>query len=101
MDAPQTLGPIAAAKWDELCSRLRSANGAELPSVLAGLEIYCSNYQRWVEAQRWLDEHGDVLEIVNDKGVVLRTQPAPKLEVAARAEKTMQETMRIIASRFI
>jgi len=53
--------------------------------------VYCAAYDRWVQAQRWLAEHGDVMEIVSDKGVVLRAQPSPKLDVAARAEKAMQE----------
>lgn len=88
--APATLGETGRAKWAELAPRLRSKS----PRLLTGLEVYCANYQRWVEAQSWLDEHGDVLEIVSDKGVVIKAQPAPKLDVAARAEKSMQEAMR-------
>ncbi|HRY90437.1 MAG TPA: P27 family phage terminase small subunit, partial [Rubrivivax sp.] len=87
---PESLGPLGAAKWTELVSRLTAHD----PVTLTTLEVYCASYQRWREAQIWLDEHGDVLEIVSDKGVVLKAQPAPKLDVAARAEKAMSEAMR-------
>jgi phage terminase small subunit len=87
IDPPQSLGEVGREKWAELCHRLRSKN----PFMLARLEVYCAAYERWTLAQKWLDEHGDVLEIVSDKGVVIKAQPAPKLDVAARAEKTMAE----------
>jgi phage terminase small subunit len=67
--------------------------------ALDTLEVYCAAYERWVLAQKWLDEHGDVLEIVSDKGVVLKAQPAPKLDVAARAEKAMAEAMKVLRVR--
>ena len=90
---PPTLGEYGAAKWHELRPVLREST----PMVLATLEVYCAAYDRWVCAQRWLDEHGDVLEIVSDKGVVLKAQPAPKLDVAARAEKAMAEARRSLS----
>ena len=86
---PSTLGAIAAEKWAEFRQLLMN----DSPASLTRLEIYCVNYERWRQAQEWLAEHGDVLEIVSDKGVVIKVQPAPKLDVAARAEKTMTEMM--------
>ena len=93
--APATLGKVAAEKWREFAARIQSDN----PVTLGALEVYCSNYGRWIDAQRWLDEHGDVLEIVSDKGVLLKVQPAPKLDVAARCEKAMAEAANKLASR--
>ena len=63
------------------------------------LEVYCANYERWLDAQRWLGENGDVLEIVSDKGVVIKVQPAPKLDVAARCEKAMAEAAKKLVYR--
>ena len=88
-DAPPTLGDVAREKWLELRPLLVN----DSPAALTRLEVYCVNYQRWRQAQEWLDEHGDVLEIVSDKGVVIKVQPAPKLDVAARCEKAMAEMM--------
>jgi len=93
--APPTLGKAAAEKWREFAPRIQSDN----PVTLGALEVYCSNYERWIDAQRWLDEYGDVLEIVSDKGVVLKVQPAPKLDVAARCEKAMAEAAKTLACR--
>lgn len=87
---PESLGDIGAAKWRDLVGRLRSKSDV---ASLDLLEVYCAAYERWTAAQRWLSENGDVLEIVNDKGVVLKVQPAPKLDVAARAEKAMSDAM--------
>ena len=85
--APKSLGEVGRAKWAEMSPRLIGRT----PVQLDLLEVYCASYERWVTAQRWLTEHGDVLEIVTDKGVVTRAQPAPKLDVAARAEKAMHD----------
>ena len=92
---PTSLGTIGAAKWAELQPKLRGAG----PMALDTLEVYCAAYERWVKAQAWLDEHGDVLEIVSDKGVVMKVQPAPKLDVAARSEKAMAEAMKVLRVR--
>jgi phage terminase small subunit len=86
---PATLDEVGAAKWAELEGRL--AARSRTPMGLGKLEIYCAAYSRWVAAQAWLAEHGDVMEITSDKGVVIKAQPAPKLDVAARAEKAMLE----------
>lgn len=92
---PTSLGPKGIEKWKQLQPNLRAGG----QSALDTLEVYCAAYERWVNAQRWLDEHGDVLEIVSDKGVVLKAQPAPKLDVAARAEKAMSEAMKLLRGR--
>ena len=89
IEKPQNLGELASAKWLEL----RPLVLYPTPEALTRLEVYCVNYERWRHAQEWLDEHGDVLEIVSDKGVVIKVQPAPKLDVAARAEKAMREAI--------
>jgi phage terminase small subunit len=86
---PATLDEVGVAKWAELEGRL--AARSRTPMGLGKLEIYCAAYSRWVAAQAWLAEHGDVMEITSDKGVVIKAQPAPKLDVAARAEKAMLE----------
>lgn len=93
--APETLGEIGRQKWSETVSRLKRPEPNA--RVLTTLEVYCASYERWARAQKWLDEHGDVLEIVSDKGVVLKVQPAPKLDVAARAEKSMADAMKVLA----
>jgi len=89
-DPPAHLGEIAAAKWRELIPLV----DRPAPPALTLLEIYATNYQRWYEAQGWLDEHGDVLELLSDKGVVIKVMPAPKLDVAARAERAMAEAIK-------
>lgn len=92
---PASLGDVGREKWGQLQPKLRGGGQAALDQ----LEVYCAAYERWVQAQKWLDEHGDVLEIVNDKGVILKAQPAPKLDVAARAEKAMSEAMKALRVR--
>ena len=92
---PATLGKVAAEKWRELAPRMQNDN----PVALVALEVYCANYQRWLEAQRWLDDYGDVLEIVSDKGVVIKVMPAPKLDVAARCEQAMESAAKRIVFR--
>lgn len=67
---PATLDEVGAAKWAELVSRL--AARSRTPVGLGKLEIYCAAYSRWVAAQAWLAEHGDVMEIASDKGVVVK-----------------------------
>lgn len=96
LGAPPSLGPVGAEKWRQLRPRLCEQ---EDQADLDLLEIYCASYERWMNAQKWLNENGDVLEIVSDKGVVLKAQPAPKLDVAARAEKAMAEAMRRLRYR--
>jgi P27 family predicted phage terminase small subunit len=95
VNAPDSLGEAGRAKWDEVVPLL----GRRDPITLTNLEVYCAAYDRWLAAQRWLDEHGDVLEIVSDKGVVVKVQPAPKLDVAARAEKAMADAMKSLRLR--
>gem|GEM_PF-3064804 len=92
---PGTLGKVGKAKWVELAARLT----AEDPLTLGVLETYCAAHERWVLAQRWLDDHGDVLELVSDKGVVLKVQPAPKLDVLARCEKAMEAARQVLVYR--
>lgn len=94
-DAPASLGPVGAGKWAEFAPRLKASD----PVTLGALEVYCASYERWQAAIAWLEEHGDVLEIVSDKGVVLKVQPAPKLDVAARAEKSMIEAGKRLGPR--
>lgn len=88
-NAPASLGDAGRAKWAELYPRLLNPS----PSALTLLEVYCSSYERWARAQKWLADHGDVLELVSDKGIVLKAQPAPKLDVAARCERAMNEAL--------
>lgn len=95
VEPPDTLGEAGKRKWREMQPLVK-----QTVTLLDQLEIYCAAYQRWVDAQAWLTEHGDVMEIVSDKGVVLKVQPAPKLDVATRAEKAMTEAMKILRSYF-
>jgi len=85
---PSTLGEVGETKWRETVKKLT----VHSPFTLGQLEVYCAAYERWAAAQSWLAEHGDTMELVNDKGIVVKVQPAPKLEVAARAEKAMKDS---------
>jgi phage terminase small subunit len=71
------------------------------PATICDLEVYCAAYERWVLAHRWLDEHGDVLELVSDKGVVMKVQPAPKLDVMERSARTMADVDKRLRFRAI
>lgn len=92
MNPPASLGETGAEKWRQLQPKLHHGDQGTLDT----LEVYCASYERWTLAQEWLTAHGDVLEIVSDKGVVLKAQPAPKLDVAARAERAMADAMKLL-----
>lgn len=86
------MGKCADDKARELTEQLKRSDAG----VLAAIEVYCVAYERWRAANDWIDAHGDTAEIVNDKGVVIRAQKAPKLDAIAQYEKSMAEAMKTI-----
>lgn len=60
---PATLKKIAAEKWHEIIAEYwpDRIKASDLPM----LEIYCANYQRWVEAEETLAQESHVLSASN------------------------------------
>jgi phage terminase small subunit len=96
MVPPPTLDEVAAAKWTQLHAARAGTGRAWRPVELDALEAYCAAYSRWRAATAWLDEHGDVMTIRDDKGTIRSSAPAPKLAVAERARKAMTELLPLV-----
>ncbi len=78
MNAPEHLSPEEADVWDKtvvlvpIMTKQREAV----------LEAYSIERARWMRADAWLREHGEVITLRSDKGEVKSLIPAPQLRVA-------------------
>ncbi|GMV81505.1 MAG: hypothetical protein AMXMBFR7_26890 [Planctomycetota bacterium] len=82
MSAPEHLSDAQRAVWDEV----EAVAGPCVSESAAQLrEAYCIERARWLEAEAYLRENGDVLTLRNDKGQVLKVLEAPQLKIAQRS----------------
>jgi len=83
MNAPDHLSDAQAEIYEDALDELR---GTITTARLRKLEAYATERARWLEAEAYVQEHGDVLILRSDKGVVLKVIEAPQLKIGARAQ---------------
>ncbi|MBE7462868.1 MAG: P27 family phage terminase small subunit [Planctomycetes bacterium] len=82
MSAPEHLSDAQKAVWLEV----EAVAGPCLSESARQLrEAYCMERARWLEAEAYLKENGDVLTLRSDKGVVTKVIEAPQLKIAQRS----------------
>lgn len=83
---PEVLNQDGSAKWGEIMERFAGKKrGPNMDLVLA----YCTAYQRWMEAERFVAEHGTVITIRDDKGIIKSHGATPQLRIAESSCKEM------------
>ena len=58
---------------------------------LAAFAAYCQNYARWVEAERFMAEHGDTYVSRDDKGNVKGMGAVPQFAIAQKCLLSMHK----------
>lgn len=78
---PDWLDAESRLKWDEVIQTLSSMG---VLSVVDGDAIagYCQAWVRWVRAERFIQEHGEVYQVKDDKGRVTVVRPFPQVSIA-------------------
>lgn len=83
--APEHLSVAERALWD---ATVRLITVELTPTKCSTLEAYCVERARWLAADAFLREHGDVLVLRNEKGDVVGSKEAPQLRIARSARET-------------
>jgi P27 family predicted phage terminase small subunit len=94
-DPPEWLSPAARAEWDRVAPELARL-GLLARVDLAALAAYCQCYAHYVEAERFIQEHGLTLAIRDDKGVLKSVQPVPEVGISLK----MLDKIRQFAAEF-
>ncbi len=92
---PGWLSKEARAHWRRLAPQLFKARVLTVIDWTA-LAAFCDCLSRYCAAVRFLDQHGSVIVVRNDKGEFKFTQPAPQVGIAMK----MLDQMRAIGSEF-
>ena len=74
---PDWLGPEACAAWDCLVPLLQ-VTGVLTPLDGPALTRYCDAWGRWVNAARFIHQHGEMYPIKDDQGRVKCFMPFPQ-----------------------
>ena len=82
---PAHLSPIAKTEWRRI-SKMLANLGIVTPIDRAALAAYCQSYGRWVDAEKKVQERGDVVKSAN--GNIMTN---PYLSVANRAMDNMRK----------
>jgi P27 family predicted phage terminase small subunit len=83
LTCPQFLDGVARRKWYKLLS-ITTAMGTAKPIDEDLLAAYCSEYGRWVEAERILKRTGPIIKTKNDNLI-----QSPLIGVSNRAQELM------------
>ena len=81
--APGHLTAEQQAAWSDARRRIKVPITAERSQQL---EAYAIERCRWLEAERYLAEHGEILTLRNDKGEVRAVVEAPQMKIARAAQ---------------
>ncbi len=78
---PSWLNKDAKAKWHQLVPELKKMR---VLTVVDGdaLTNYCQTWSRWRAAEEFIQRHGDVIPIKDDKGNVKYLQQVPQVSIA-------------------
>ncbi len=78
---PRWLGPEARKVWRRVVTFLRAAR--ILTQIDAdALTAYCQTYARWQKLESFLDQHGEVFPIRDERGNVRYMQQFPQVAIA-------------------
>ena len=78
---PRWLGPEAKKVWRRTVSLLRAAR--ILTQVDAdALTAYCQTYARWQKLESFLDQHGEVYPIRDERGNIRYMQQLPQVNIS-------------------
>ena len=86
---PRWLNTEAKKVWREIVPVLREMR------ILTRIDrdaiaAYCQSYARWKEAELFLDKHGSVFPIRDEKGGIRCMLPFPQVAIARSALQTLQ-----------
>ena len=79
---PQWLSAKAKRVWRDVVPLLKGMR------ILAGVDrdaltAYCQTYARWRSAEEFLDQHGEIYPVRDEKGNVRRMKPYPQVSIAS------------------
>lgn len=57
--APDSLGELGKKEWKRMYKLIDKEDVNFTDKDLAMLEVYCKNYEKWIKAERFLDENGN------------------------------------------
>jgi phage terminase small subunit len=83
--APDWLSEAQRAVWAQVRPRFSAPTVQQLQT----LEAYAVERARWLDAERHLQAHGEVLTLRTEKGDVKQVIEAPQVKIAARAQDRM------------
>lgn len=87
--APVSLGTIGKKEWKRMTEIINKENIDFTDKDLAMLEVYCKNYEKWIKAEKFLDEHG--ISYICSTGY---PSQYPEVTVSNNAQKQMMSAMR-------
>jgi P27 family predicted phage terminase small subunit len=92
---PKWLTAEAKREWKRITPELDNL-GLLAHVDQAALAGYCQCFARWQEAEKFIEEHGTVCTMRDDKGNVKWTQPVPQVGIATK----MMDRMHRFAAEF-
>ncbi|GKX65639.1 phage terminase small subunit P27 family [Inconstantimicrobium mannanitabidum] len=87
--APESLGTIGQKEWKRMYKLIEKECKDFTDKDLALLEVYCKNYEKWINAEKFLDEHG--YSYICSTGY---PSPYPEVTISNNAQKQMMSAMR-------
>ncbi|EDT74734.1 phage terminase small subunit P27 family [Clostridium butyricum] len=87
--APISLGDIGKKEWKRMYKLIEKENIDFREKDLALLELYCKNYEKWINAEKYLDEHG--YSYICSTGY---PSQYPEVTISQNAQKNMMSAMR-------
>lgn len=81
---PAALSVAAGVVWDETIAILAGVPGLLTPVDGPTVELFARTLARYRELESFIEAHGPVLVMRDDKGAVKYAQPAPQASLAAK-----------------
>lgn len=87
--APASLGKIGQTEWKRIYKLIEKECKDFTEKDLALLEVYCKNYEKWLKAEKFLDENG--YSYICSTGY---PSQYPEVTISNNAQKQMISSMR-------
>ncbi|HBJ1646503.1 phage terminase small subunit P27 family [Clostridium botulinum] len=87
--APISLGEIGKKEWKRIYKLIDKENIDFKEKDLTLLELYCKNYEKWINAEKYLDENG--YSYICSTGY---PSQFPEVTISQNAQKNMMSAMR-------
>lgn len=81
---PAALSPAAGVVWDETVAILAGVPGLLTVADGATVELFARTLARFRELEAFVEAHGPVIVLRNDKGAVYSAQVCPQASLAAK-----------------